>query len=214
VAGAAVYGITAQRDIAASSDYVGQASIIDGDTLEVHGRRIRLFGIDAPESGQTCKDSQGADYTCGQRAALALTDLIGARVVTCNQLDTDVYGRAVSICAVGGLDINGAMVEAGHAVAYREFSHAYIANEERAKAAKRGLWTGAFEMPAAFRQPTVIPLVGPSQVEPPTFPRVGDQDCAHFATRAQAQAFFQVQGPGDPHRLDADHDGLACETLP
>ena len=42
----------------------------------------------------------------------------------------------------------------------------------------------------------------------------GDKDCSDFATHAQAQAFFEAAGPGDPHRLDRDGDGIACETLP
>lgn len=42
----------------------------------------------------------------------------------------------------------------------------------------------------------------------------GDKDCGDFSTHAEAQAFFEAQGPGDPHRLDRDGDGLACETLP
>ena len=44
-------------------------------------------------------------------------------------------------------------------------------------------------------------------------PRV-DRDCSDFATRGEAQAFFNAQGPGDPHRLDEDKDGLACELDP
>lgn len=40
---------------------------------------------------------------------------------------------------------------------------------------------------------------------------IGDRDCADFRTQAEAQAFFRAAGPGDPHRLDRDGDGLACE---
>ena len=68
---------------------VGRASVIDGDTLEVRGTRIRLHGIDAPESGQTCKDTAGQDYRCGQTAALALADRIGQGTVTCDPRETD-----------------------------------------------------------------------------------------------------------------------------
>jgi endonuclease YncB( thermonuclease family) len=38
-----------------ADDLAGQASIVDGDTLEIHGTRIRLWGIDAPESSQLCR---------------------------------------------------------------------------------------------------------------------------------------------------------------
>jgi endonuclease YncB( thermonuclease family) len=62
----------------------GRASVIDGDTIEIHGQRIRLFGIDAPEAGQTC-NVDGQHYRCGQQAALALSDFIKARPVACEQ---------------------------------------------------------------------------------------------------------------------------------
>jgi endonuclease YncB( thermonuclease family) len=49
----------------------GQASTIDGDTLEIHGTRIRLWGIDAPESDQLCRNQTGEHYRCGQKPTLA-----------------------------------------------------------------------------------------------------------------------------------------------
>ncbi|WP_082494377.1 thermonuclease family protein [Methylobacterium sp. Leaf108] len=93
---------------------VGQASVIDGDTFEVRGTRIRLHGIDAPESGQRCKDAAGKDYRCGQVAALALADRIGKRVLTCDPRDTDRYGRVVAVCRIGSEDLNAWMACEGH----------------------------------------------------------------------------------------------------
>jgi endonuclease YncB( thermonuclease family) len=52
----------------------GRASIIDADTLDIHGQRIRILDIDAPESGQTCTDQDSKAWRCGQEAALALAD--------------------------------------------------------------------------------------------------------------------------------------------
>ena len=80
----------------AVADMTGQASVIDGDTLEIHGQRIRLHGIDAPESGQLCYIG-GKRWRCGQRAALALADKIGRRPVACAGRDRDRYGRVVAV---------------------------------------------------------------------------------------------------------------------
>jgi endonuclease YncB( thermonuclease family) len=56
---------------------IGQASVIDGDTLEIHGQRVRLYGIDAMESRQLCWNGKRKRYACGREAALALDDFIG-----------------------------------------------------------------------------------------------------------------------------------------
>jgi len=61
---------------------IGIASIIDGDTIEIHGHRIRLFGVDAPESRQLWS-LNGRKYRCGQRAAFALSDFLGQHTVSC-----------------------------------------------------------------------------------------------------------------------------------
>ena len=135
---------------------VGVASVIDGDTIEIHGRRIRLEGIDAPESKQTCI-RDGVAERCGQRAALHLTDRIGRLVVSCEPTGTDRYGRTLAICSEGGEDLNGMMVRDGMAVAYRAFSSRYVDEEAAARGAGRGIWATDFEMPWDWRRNKAVP---------------------------------------------------------
>jgi endonuclease YncB( thermonuclease family) len=129
----------------------GVASVIDGDTIEIHGQRIRLHGIDAPESSQTCK-VDGEPWRCGKDAAFKLADKIGKQTVTCEQKDVDRYGRVVAVCSAGGEDLNGWMVSEGLAVAYRQYSKDYVGQEEQAKTAGIGVWGSEFEMPWDYRK--------------------------------------------------------------
>ena len=136
----------------AHADIAGVASVIDADTIEIHGERIRLHGIDAPESSQTCLDLAGREWRCGQAAALALQDLIGRRTVTCDERDVDRYGRIVGRCLVGDLDVNEWLVAQGLALAYRRYSLDYVAAEDEARAAGRGMWAGTFDPPWEWRR--------------------------------------------------------------
>jgi endonuclease YncB( thermonuclease family) len=129
----------------------GRASVVDGDSLEIHGARIRIHGIDAPESGQWCSRDQIA-YRCGQEAAFALADKIGLKVVSCVRRDTDRYGRMMAVCTAGGEDLGGWLVSQGYAIAFRRYSLEYVATEDCAREARRGLWAGEFEKPEDFRR--------------------------------------------------------------
>ena len=136
---------------AVAENITGVPTVIDGDTIDIHGQRIRLHGIDAPESKQVCI-SGGEKYRCGQRAALALSDRIGRGSVTCKAKDTDRYGRVIAACFKGQEDLNGWLVSQGLAVAYRRYSDDYVGQESAAKAASFGLWSGGFVMPWDWRR--------------------------------------------------------------
>lgn len=136
---------------ATAGDILGRASVIDGDTLEIHGTRIRMQGIDAPESSQTCEKNEKL-YRCGQQAALFLDNLISSRPVRCEEETKDRYGRTVGRCFIGNTDLNREMVENGWAIAYRQYSTLYVSSEERAKAAKKGIWGGTFQIPSEYRR--------------------------------------------------------------
>ena len=130
----------------------GVSSVIDGDTLEVRGQRIRLHGIDAPESRQLWIRAGGKLWRCGQQAAFALSDRIGRQQVSCRACDTDRYGRAIAVCVQDASDLNAWMVQRGWAVAYRRYSRDYIPAEEDAHRSRRNIWSGQFDMPWDWRR--------------------------------------------------------------
>ncbi len=142
---------------AAANELVGVASVIDGDTIEICGVRIRLHGIDAPESQQFCARASGERWRCGQQAALALADRIGRRTVSCSVRNVDRYDRAIAVCAHGNEDLNRWLVSEGWAVAYRRYSPDYIQAEEQARHAGRNIWSGQFVMPWDWRRGQRLP---------------------------------------------------------
>lgn len=130
----------------------GVSSVIDGDTLEVREQRIRLHGIDAPESRQLWISAGGTSWRCGQQAAFALSDRIGRQQVSCRACDTDRYGRAIAVCEQDGSDLNACMVHQGRAVTYRRYSRDYIPAEEDARRSHRNIWFGQFDMSWDWRR--------------------------------------------------------------
>jgi len=124
---------------AAIADVTGKPRVIDGDTIEIAGERIRLNGIDTPEARQTCLDEAGKRWRCGQEATFALANMIGNHWITCKGDKRDKYNRLIAICFAGPYDLNAKMVRQGWALAYRKYSTDYIAEEAEAKAQKLGL---------------------------------------------------------------------------
>lgn len=130
----------------------GNAEVIDGDTLDVAGARVRLYGIDAPEAEQTCRRG-GRDWACGADAGTALVSAIAGREVRCEEQDTDLYERIVGICRAGSENLNVWMVENGWAVAYRQYGgDVYDPEEIVARVAQRGIWASEFVMPWEWRK--------------------------------------------------------------
>lgn len=130
-----------------SSSVTGRSRVIDGDTLDVANRRIRLAGIDAPERAQECLDAQGQPSACGETSRRTLDDLVGRGPVTCRPIELDRYGRVIATCEFKGADLGEVMVTAGQAIA----NGRYAAIEAEAKLARRGIWAGTFDAPAAWR---------------------------------------------------------------
>ena len=129
----------------------GTTSVIDGDTIEIHGKRIRLDAIDAPESSQLCLDAASNRYRCGQKSAFMLADMIGRSVVSCEPKGHDRYKRVIAVCFKGETNLNAWMVAQGWAVAFRKYGIDYISQEDEARSARRGMWAGSFEMPWDWR---------------------------------------------------------------
>lgn len=129
----------------------GAARVVDGDTLTVDGAKVRLFGIDAPESSQTCTRDKQA-WACGEEAAHQLHALVDGNQVECQSTGRDTYGRLIAVCSADGLELNQTMVAQGWAVAFRQYSDAYLADETNAKSQRRGIWSSSFTMPQDYRR--------------------------------------------------------------
>lgn len=137
-------------DADATEPIIGQATVIDGDTIEIRGQRIRLSGMDAFETRQVCENADGGTYRCGRNAAFALDDFIGQRNVTCEP-NGKHWDRIVAVCAVNGHDLGGWMVRQGHAVDDDRYEPSYLWSEVVARWTGRGAWSGSFERPRAWR---------------------------------------------------------------
>ncbi|MDP9572384.1 UNVERIFIED_ORG: endonuclease YncB(thermonuclease family) [Agrobacterium larrymoorei] len=138
---------------ASSGEITGRASVIDGDTIEIAGTRIRFDGIDAPESRQTCANPSGKPYRCGQASAAALDKFLSqSRPTTCTATGKS-YDRVVGHCVrADGADVNAWMVRNGHAIDWPKYSGGrYGAIQAEAQAERRGIWSGSFQRPCVVR---------------------------------------------------------------
>jgi endonuclease YncB( thermonuclease family) len=114
--------------------------IADGDTITVlrDGRdqvKIRLYGIDAPESGQPF----------GKASKQYLSSMVYGESVQVEVMDTDRYGRTVARIFVEGEDVNAEQLRSGHAWLYRQYCKGWVCNEwggleAEARSSGAGLW--------------------------------------------------------------------------
>ena len=138
----------------------GFAKIVDGDTIKINSKKIRLYGIDAPEKKQKCKKtyltisfmSFTKDYMCGEVSTQKLIKKINKQKLNCNITDVDRYKRLIGECFKRNINLNSWMVSNGYAVAYRKYSKKYVLDEINAKNNKLGIWQGKFEMPWDYRR--------------------------------------------------------------
>ncbi len=147
---AALVAVFALLAFPAHAEIVGKARVIDGDTLEIAGQRIRLLGIDAPDSDQSCW-AGATVWACGREATFALAYETGRHWVTCREKARDGDGAAY-VCTVGNRDLGARMVGAGWALAVGGVAAAYAGEEKAARAARRGLWRGEFVLPWEWRK--------------------------------------------------------------
>ena len=127
----------------------GQATVLDGDTLLIAGERIRIQGIDAPESNQHCGDD---GWPCGSEATASMKSMAEGKFIHCEGATRDFYGRLIAVCYAGSVDVGGELVRQGLALAYRRYSMAYVKHEDEARQHGRGMWSGAFVAPWDWRR--------------------------------------------------------------
>ena len=126
----------------------GTVEVVDGDSLRLGDRSLRLFGIDAPEGGQRCLDASGSSWDCGAAATARMRERVDGGVI-CTLRGKDVYDRDLVVCASlrTRIEVNASLVEDGFALAYRRYSEEYVAQEEAARKAGAGMWVGTFVAP-------------------------------------------------------------------
>ena len=126
---------------------LGVSRVIDGNTLIVNRRIIKLYGIASPDITQTCADSSGRGYRCGRQALSWLSGWLADNEVKCHILSEDQHGVLTGVCLLGPYDIGAALTNVGWAVADTKQSKVYVPYQNQAISNRRGLWQGEFYMP-------------------------------------------------------------------
>lgn len=143
---------------AADAEVAGAARAIDGATLEVGGKRVALYGVDAPPAGQSCREwaPQGQrEYRCGALARAFMQSLVAGREVFCIEEAGGREGSAT--CFADGRDLALALVQAGWAVVAQGSSSRYVNQEQTARQSRSGLWAGSSANPEEWRRGAAAP---------------------------------------------------------
>jgi endonuclease YncB( thermonuclease family) len=131
--------------------YRGSAEVAGPGMLSLDGKRIVLWGVDAPVRGQPCY-AGNKTWDCATASAKTLLNLVGDQEIACEQHRVDQFGRVFAVCKAGEVDVNRALVEAGMAVALPKETSDYVAAETQAKARGVGVWRGPFTAPGDYRE--------------------------------------------------------------
>ena len=126
-----------EKSSAVPTTITGIARVVDGDSLVINQARLRLHGIDAPESNQQCTQDNKA-WPCGKVAKSALAEIIEGTQLNCAVLDRDRYKRFVVRCAMGEIDLGERLVRLGLAMAYTQYSEDYVQAEVFARKRRVG----------------------------------------------------------------------------
>ena len=132
-----IFAFLAICSVAEAAEISGIPRVVDGDTLIIGATKIRLEGIDAPETDQICLDAKGGHWTCGIEARDRLEARIAGRVTTCLSNGTDVYQRSLATCSLNGENLNAWMVQEGWALTYVKYSSTYQQVERDARVHQR-----------------------------------------------------------------------------
>ena len=199
--------------VPADINIVKVLKVVDGDTIVLEtGEAVRYIGIDAPEKSDCFSDE----------STLANRQLVEGKEISL-EIDVsgrDKYQRLLRYLYLGakedapGIFVNDYLVRNGFAKAYPyppdvKFKDQFAQAEQEARNNGIGLWSACGDdLSDPFDSQSVIAQKQHSRST------AGDRDCGDFKTHTEAQAFYESQRKGDPHRLDSDKDGIACESLP
>lgn len=136
------------EDLSFKDEISGAPRVVDGDSLELKGEKVRLKGIDAPELQQKC-EKKGQFWSCGRAAATALRKMIYKGQVDCRGTEFDRHERLLATCFAKGINLNEKMVLQGWAVSY---GSSYKQQEKQAQKQRVGIWQGKFEWPSDWRR--------------------------------------------------------------